>query len=481
MTARNKCGGPDDVRGEADDDKWQRGSHDAVSRSEEDFQLHACDSFFLDSPIARIRHTLNRRRRLVKEKHAPVSRIVVVPIFLIRNRASGCRLSMKDNERPTMREVLMNARAVLMLAAVLVIAGCAVKEQEIGVGLIAMLDGQNAGNGRSMLDAARLAVRQANARGGLRIGQGRAKVDLLVEKDPNSPEGALDAARKLLSLDRVVAIIGPQFSGNAIPVARLAESSRIVMVAPMSTNPETTAGKSYVFRIPYLDTFQGFVLARFARETLRSVRAAVLYDVAGDYNRTLAEEFRRAYEARGGTVTSFETYTTDRNTDYSVQLQRIRERSPDVLFLPNYAADVRLQAAQARSSGITAVLLGGDGWDHAFAREALFDGSYVTWHWNPSVENRKARAFVAAYQDAYRMIPEDVAATTYDALGILFAAIEAARSARPEAVRLALHRLNDFEGVTGHISYSAGGDPRKNAFVMQFKERRASVYAVVEP
>jgi branched-chain amino acid transport system substrate-binding protein len=370
---------------------------------------------------------------------------------------------------------------LLGAAAVLLLTGCRPPDREIDVGVIAMLEGQNALNGQNMRDAGALAAKTVNDRGGLRVGKGRLKVSLVVENDPNTPDGALDAARKLLSLEKVIALVGPQFSGNAIPVARLAESSRIVMIAPMSTNPETTAGKSFVFRIPYLDTFQGLVIARFARDTLKASRAAVLYDVAGDYNRTLAEEFRREFEERGGSVQAFETYTTDRNTIFAAQLDRIRAAKPDVLFLPNYAVDVRRQASQARERGITAVLLGGDGWDHAFAREALFDGSFVTWQWHPSLAVRSAQSFVAAFKGAYGREPEDVAATTWDAFGILFAAIESAQSADPTAIRTALHGLKGYEGVTGRFGYSQGGDPGKSAVIMKFAEGKASLYAVVEP
>ena len=286
---------------------------------------------------------------------------------------------------------------------------------------------------------------------------------------------------KIFSQDGVAAVVGPQFSGNAIPVARLAESLRIVMIAPMSTNPLTTAGKRYVFRVPFLDTFQGFVIARFARDELSARRAAVLYDVAGEYNRTLAQEFRRVFEEHGGTVAAFETYTTDRNKDFSAQLARIARSGCDVLFLPNYAADVRLQARQARAGGIRAVLLGGDGWDPAFAKDSVFEGAYAIWQWHPSLAGARARSFVDSFTAAYRKTPEDVAATTYDAFSLLFAAMESAASTDPEAIQLKLHDMGGYEGVTGRLDYSLGGDPRKNAVVARFKDGKASVYAVIEP
>jgi branched-chain amino acid transport system substrate-binding protein len=371
--------------------------------------------------------------------------------------------------------------ATFLYAILSILCACNAPVKEIGIGVIAMLNGDNAVNGRNMTDAASLAVKEVNDRGGLRLGHRTAKVTLLVENDPNSPEGALDAARKLISEDRAAAIIGPQFSGNAIPVARLAESSRIIMVAPMSTNPETTAGKRFVFRIPYLDTFQGFVLARFAREELKASRAAVLYDVAGDYNRILAEEFRGVFEERGGTMADFETYTTDRNSDFTAQLRRIKAGRPDVLFLPNYSKDVRIQARQARALGISATLLGGDGWDVAFAEEGAFDGAYVTRQWHPSIASGRAKAFIAGFQADYGRIPEDVAATTYDACGMLFAAMEAAGSADPETVQRTLHGMKPFDGVTGRIGYSTGGDPLRSAIIMHFKQGEAVVHAVVEP
>lgn len=372
--------------------------------------------------------------------------------------------------------------AVFFLAVVLcALSACARRVPEIGVGLIAMLEGQNAKNGRDMRDAAALAVNGVNANGGLLIAGMRVKVALLVEKDPNTPEGALNAARKLMAQERVVAIVGPQFSGNAIPVARLAESDRVVMIAPMSTNPETTAGKSFVFRVPFLDTFQGLVIARLARERLGAERAAVLFDAAGDYNRTLADEFRKVFTAAGGAITAFETYTSDRNTDFTAQLMRIAAGRPDVLFLPNYAADVERQAEQARALGLTAVLLGGDGWDRSFAAERTFDGSYAVWQWHPALADEKAIAFVSAYQSAYRRLPEDVAATTYDAFGLLFSAMEAAGSTKPEAVRDGIRSMGAYDGVTGRLDYSGGGDPRKSVIVARFKDGRASVYAVIEP
>jgi branched-chain amino acid transport system substrate-binding protein len=371
---------------------------------------------------------------------------------------------------------------ILLLSLLFALIGCARQPEEVRLGLIAMLSGPNAPSGQAMSRAASLAVSQVNARGGLRFGNVGHPVRLFIEDDHNNPEAALEAARKLVYSEKVAALVGPQFSANAIPVARFADKVGVVLVAPMSTNPETTAGKTYVFRIPYLDTFQGTVLARFAITELKARTAAILYDVAEDYNRTLAEVFRATFVRDGGEVVAAQTYTTDRNTDFTRQLKAIARTRPDVLFLPNYSADAHIQGEQARALGIAAVFLGGDGWDpRVFTDSVAFEGSFVTRHWDPSALSPSARSFLTAFEDAYGEVPEDVAATTYDAVELLFTAIQSAGSSQSDAVRAGLSRTRDFPGVTGTITYRGTGDPVKSALILRFKDGKGAVYAVINP
>ena len=363
--------------------------------------------------------------------------------------------------------------------------GCAFFQRgggEIRLGVIAMLSGENAANGQSMADAVRLAVKNAGEDGAIRVGRKNRPVRVFIEDDGNSPEGAMNAARKLIYKDGVAAIIGPQFSINAIPVAKLAEREKILMICPLSTNPETTAGKRFVFRIPYLDTFQGKVIARFAREGLAARTAAVLYDVAGVYNRTLAEVFKKEFEDHGGKVVSFETYTTDQNTNFAPQLGRIAGAAPDVLFLPNYQQDVLSQARQAKEAGIRSVLMGGDGWDDSsLAVNPDFENSYLTRHWHPEAANAEARSFIGEYQEVYGRMPDDVAGLTYDAAGILFQAMKKAGKIDPESVQKKLYSLGPYRGISGTIQYTETGDPLKSAIVVRLKDKRSSVYGIVEP
>jgi branched-chain amino acid transport system substrate-binding protein len=374
--------------------------------------------------------------------------------------------------------------SIILLSFVAIIC-CEKSNKRIGevkIGLIAMLTGENAQNGRNMADGARLAVDRVNERGGLKLGKRTHRVVLIIEDERGSPDGAMDAARKLIFKEEVNAIVGPQFSSSAIPVAKLAEKEKVVMLAPMSTHPETTAGKRYVFRIPYLDTFQGMVIGRFAREVLGAETAAVLYDVAGVYNRTLAEIFRETFERSGGVVNAFETYTTDQNQDFMEQLGRISSAAPHVLFLPNYSGDVLIQAHQARKQGITAILLGGDGWDQVQVTQiGDFDGSYMTRHWDPGIYNDISIAFRKAYKKRYGRDPEDVAATTYDAIEMLCTAIEFAGKADAGTVQKALYSVGTYRGVTGTISYTESGDPVKSAVIVGIKNGSASVHTIIEP
>jgi branched-chain amino acid transport system substrate-binding protein len=378
----------------------------------------------------------------------------------------------------TIRLASFAAIALVYLLAV----GCRAPQEDIKIGLIAMLSGPNASNGRDMKDSATLAVSEVNAIGGIMLGNTKRKVSLIVEDDHGIPDDSVSAARKLISVDRVISIVGPQFSSNAIPVAALAEGAKVVMIAPMSTNPLTTAGKRYVFRVPYLDTFQGHEIAHFAVENIKARTAAVLYDVAGDYNRTLAEVFTRTFEEYGGKVVASETYTTDNNKDFKAQLGRISSRKPDVLFLPNYAADALVQANEARALGIKAVLIGGDGWDtKAFAKEEAFQASFASRQWHPSLQTAEALHFSNAFLTSYHRVPEDVAATTYDAFGLLIAALQKAGGTDGEALRQSLSMLRGYRWVTGSITYESTGDPVKSAVIVKLQNGEESVYTVVQP
>ncbi len=380
----------------------------------------------------------------------------------------------------------LSGSAVILAVVLIGVAGCSPGAREpidLHIGVIAMLSGSDTDreNGTHMTRGARLAAALTNRETAAR-GVPRVRVRLEEVDDRNSPDGAVDAVRQLINVDRVSAIVGPQFSRNAIPAARVSESAQTVMICPMSTNPETTLGKRFVFRVAFLDTFQGRILARFARGDLRASTAAVLYDVSNQYNRVLATVFREVFEDLGGTILAEETYTSDAASDFRPMLARVGAKAPEVLFLPNLSDDVMRQARQAREMGLTSVLLGGDGWDaRRMALDSRFDGCFCAVGWDPDLPGEPPRAFRAAYSAAYSEDPQAVAATTFDAVRLLVAAARHAGRADADSLRSGLLGMGPFAGATGTISYRNGGDPLKSVALVRIGAGAAPVFKVFAP
>ena len=374
--------------------------------------------------------------------------------------------------------------ALVVLAGSLAMAGCASKEaDDIRIGVNAEITGSKPTVGDSCQKAAQLVAAEINAGGGLKVGDKKYPVTLFIEDNEDKPEAAAAMAKKLISQDNVLAIIGPNASGNAIPAARICEDAKVIMITPWSTNPKTTEKLQYVFRACFLDDFQGEVMAKFARDNLKTKTAAVLYDMASEYNKGIAEFFKKSFEKMGGQVVAFESYTKD-DKDFSSQLTKIKAVSPDVLFLPNYYNEVPLQAQQARRLGITCPLIGSDSWGSS---ELLtlggkdLEGSYFSTHYAPDIATPKARKFIQDYEAKYGRKPDDVAALTYDSGQLLLAAITKAGSRDRQKVRDALANIPEFDGVTGTMKFSGTGDPIKSAVILQIKDGKFAYFTSVSP
>ncbi len=330
------------------------------------------------------------------------------------------------------------------------------------------------------LEAAQLAAHEVNTQGGLLIGEQRYQIVLVVEDDKTNPEASMDAAEKLIREDAVVAIVGPQFSANAIAAGAVAERMRIPLISPMSTNPMVTAGRRYVFRVGFLDDVQGLALARFALEHLKQRRAAMLFDVNNPYNRGIAEAFRQAFEARGGQMVAVEPYTAGKR-NFRTNLERIRQSQAELLLLPNYPDDLYLQARQAHELELGVTLLGSDTWGILDFTLPEFEGACYSHHWNPGVDTPESRAFVQLYRETYGRTPMITAALTYDAMQILFRAAQEQRTTDPEGIRTGIAALREHRGVSGIITYNGRNDPLKEVFIMRVQEGAAHVYAVIAP
>lgn len=379
----------------------------------------------------------------------------------------------------------------LILISCIVLSSYAKDPEIIKVGLTSELTGAIPKNGKSCRDAADLAVKEINDAGGLLVGGQKYKIQLFVEDNEDKADVAASVAQKLIAQRGVLAVIGPNASRNAVPTSEVCESAKTPMITTWSTNPKTTINsrtgqpKKYVFRACFIDDFQGAVVARFVKDSLKVTKAAVLYDIASEYNKGISDVFKKVFVGLGGQVVAFESYTTG-DKDFSAQLTKIKEAKPDVIFLPNYYSEVPLQVQQARKLGITASFVGSDTWATPELLKLAgkeIEGCYFTGHYAPDIATPKAKKFIAAYQAQYGEVPDDVAALTYDAFGLLFQAIQrAGKIDSREAVRNALANTPQYDGVTGTITFKEGsGDPIKTAVIIQIKDGQFKYFSSVAP
>ncbi|MCX7634750.1 MAG: ABC transporter substrate-binding protein [Syntrophales bacterium] len=287
-----------------------------------------------------------------------------------------------------------------------------------------------------------------------------------------------------------MAIIGPNASRYALPAARAAEENRIVMITPWATSPGVTLDemtglpRRYVFRACFSDLFQGRVISNFILGHLQLKKAAVLFDASSEYNRVVAASFRDHFIRRGGEITAFEGYGAgERN--YLGALLRIKAHAPEIIFLPNYYVEVPIQIYQAKHIGLRVPFVGSDSWGTAellVSCGKACEGYYFVGHYAPEAASPAVRQFVNNYQARYGRVPDDVAALTYDAVGMLARALRQAGHADRETLRDTLAHLSRYEGVTGSISFpSEAGDPVKGAVIMQIQDGRFVWFADVKP
>ena len=380
---------------------------------------------------------------------------------------------------------------ILLVILSLGIFGCSKDDaSQIKIGVIAELTGDIPAVGASCKNAAEMAVKEVNDAGGLQLGDKKYTVKLIVEDNAGKADQSASSAQKLITQQKVTAIVGPNASRYALPAAEIAESGKVVLITPWSTAPKATldsrtnASKKYVFRACFIDPFQGGVLAKFALDDLKLKKAAVLYDVASEYNKGIAEIFREVYEKNGGKIVAFETYTTN-DKDFSSQLTKIKQAAPDVIFLPNYYSEVPLQIQQAKRLGITVPFIGSDSW----GSEELIklcgkdcNEYYFSTHYAPDASTDATKKFIAAYKAKYNTTPDDVAALTYDSFGLLWQALKTAGKNDRQAVRDALSKIPRYEGVTGNMQFQEGsGDPIKSAVILKIKDGKFTWFANAKP
>lgn len=381
----------------------------------------------------------------------------------------------------------MNKRTFTVLALIVVlttlIAACKpAAPKTLKVAILAPLSGDVATFGVSTRDGALLAIDEWNAKGGL-LGR---KIEAVVEDSQCEAEPAASAANKVINQDQVKFIIGEVCSKASIPVSEIVDGTggKVLQISPTSTNPKVTiredgSAKPTVFRACFIDPFQGTVAAKFALDKLGAKTAAVLLDQGNDYVRGLAEFFRDAFEAGGGKVVVWETYTAG-DKDFSAILTKVKDANPDVLFLPDYYQTVNLIAAQANQMGIKAVKLGGDGWDSPELDRQATAGGFFTNHYTSEDTRPVVQDFVKRYQAKYGSVPDALAALAYDAANILFQAIQQAGTDDPLKVAQTMEK-GKFSVVSGDITFDNQHNPKKCAVILEVSPEKVSYRDTVCP
>jgi branched-chain amino acid transport system substrate-binding protein len=353
------------------------------------------------------------------------------------------------------------------------------RSSEIVIGEYGSLTGTTATFGISTKNGIDMAVDDINNAGGV-LGK---KVRVIIEDDQGRPEEAQTVVTKLITQDRVIAVLGEVASSRSLAAAPVAQQNQIPMISPSSTNPRVTQVGDYIFRVCFIDPFQGFVMAKFTTETLKLRNVAILRDIKNDYSVGLADVFAENMAQMGGSIVADESYS-EGDTDFSAQLTAIKAKNPQGIFIPGYYTEVGLIARQARTLGLTVPLLGGDGWDSPklweIGGEAL-NNSYFSTHYSVDDPSPAIQKFVADYKARFNEVPDGLAALGYDAAHILFDAIRRANSTEPSQIRDALAQIKDYAGVTGTITLDAERNAIKPAVVLKVQDGKFPFIEAVSP
>ncbi len=378
-----------------------------------------------------------------------------------------------------MRFRVLAAVCLTAFAAVTLSCGGKGKEKEILVGEYGSLTGGIATFGISTRDGSQLAFDDINAKGGI-LGQ---KIKLLVEDDQSKPEEAGTVVNKLIHQDHAVAMLGHVASSHSLAAAPICQAEKVPMISPSSTNPRVTQVGNYIFRVCFLDTFQGAVMAKFAYDTLKVRKVAILVDVRSDYSVGLQTFFGQSFKKLGGTIVSEQSYSQG-DSDFRAQLTAIKAANPDAIYVPGYYTEVGTIVHQARELGITVPFLGSDGWDSPKLWEIggpALNGCYFSNHYATDDPNPVVQKFVNDYKAKYNQLPDALAALAYDAARILADSMQRAGSTDGEKVRGAIAATKDFDGVTGRITINEERNAVKSAVIVKVENGKYLLTETIKP
>ena len=367
-----------------------------------------------------------------------------------------------------------------LLVSTALLTGCNKASDAIKVGEFASLTGKEATFGQSSHEGTLLAIEEINAAGGV-LGK---KLELITEDTQSKAGEPATVVNKLISRDGCIAILGEVASSRSLEAAPICQQNKIPMISPSSTNPKVTESGDFIFRVCFIDPFQGTVMANFATKTLKAKKVAVFTDVKSDYSKGLAKFFKEQIVANGGQIVTELDYNGG-DKDFKGQLTAIKSASPDGVFVPGYYTDVALICIQAKQLGLNVPFFGGDGWESEKLVEIGKDAvekNYFSTHYHPDVGSEKSRKFVENYKKRYNgKTPDALAACGYDSALVLGDAIKRAGSTDGQKVRDALAATKDIEAVTGKITINDKRDAVKSAVILQVENGKFKFLEAVTP
>lgn len=387
-----------------------------------------------------------------------------------------------------MKNIKLSSVVYLLLVGIILvglgfgISGCNKSNADtIKIGQFASLTGSEATFGISSDEGLRLAVDEINSQGGV-LGK---QIELITEDNRGQTSETQTVVQKLINRDKVVAIIGEVASSRSKAAAPICQQNKIPMISPASTNPEVTAIGDYIFRVCFIDPFQATVMSKFALNSLKVNKVALLIDVKNAYSTGLAENFRRVFTEMGGQVISEQQYSAG-DKDFKAQLTALMNDQPQAIFIPGYYTDVNLISIQARELGITIPLFGGDGWESEKLTEGkagnALEGSFFSTHASIDDPNPKIQDFVRKYKAKYNgKTPDTMALLAYDAGMVLFDAIKKAGSTEGPKIKDAIANTKDFPGVSGNITINGERNAVKPAVVMEIKSGKFVYKETIAP
>ena len=371
------------------------------------------------------------------------------------------------------------ASVLVTTTALLTSSGCNRQPDTIKLGDFASMTGTEAVFGQNVNKGTRLAIEESNAAGGV-LGR---TLELITEDDQSKPGESATVVKKLISRDKVVVILGEITSGRTLEAAPIAQAAKIPLISPGATNTEVTAKGNYIFRVCFIDDFQGTVMAKFARDTLKLKRVAILSSVSSAQSVGLAKYFRERFTS-ASTVIAAEQKYSEGDKDFRAQLTAIKAAGADGIFVPGYYAEAALICKQARDLGLTLPLLGVDGWespDLLAIAGAAAEGCYLSTHFSPESKAPVVVAFNERYQKRWGLSANALSVLGYDATMLAIDAIRRAGSTDGAKIRDALAATQDYPAVTGAITFDANRNPTKNAVVLTVKNGTFTFVQDVSP